>query len=92
MVLVQKRLFFQLFFLRNMGHENVFCDILEWKNAFLGYKKQSSKSGKIDILPKRFTQGFGQKMAIFPTFIFGQYMPGKCLLRYSRAKRRLSRL
>ena len=31
---------FQLFFLGNIGHENVFYDILERKNAFLGYKKK----------------------------------------------------
>ena len=31
--------FFKLFFLGNIGQENVFHDILERKNAFLGYKK-----------------------------------------------------
>ena len=40
MVLVQKWPFFQLFFLGNIGQENVFYDILERKNAFLGYKNQ----------------------------------------------------
>ena len=38
MVFVQKRPFFQLFFLGNIEQENVFYDILERKNAFLGYK------------------------------------------------------
>ena len=28
------------FFLGNVGQENVFYDILEQKNAFLGYKSQ----------------------------------------------------
>ena len=32
------------------------------------------------------------KMAIFPTFFFRQYRQGKCLLRYSTRKKRLSRL
>ena len=32
--------FFKLFFLGNIGQENVFYDILERKNAFLGYKKK----------------------------------------------------
>ena len=32
--------FFKLFFLGNIGQENVFHDILERKNAFLGYKKK----------------------------------------------------
>ena len=34
MVLVKKWPFFQLFFLGNIGQENVFYDILERKNAF----------------------------------------------------------
>ena len=46
MVLVQKWPFFQLFFLGNRGQENVFYDILEQKNAFLGYEnKKLKKSG-----------------------------------------------
>ena len=41
MVLVQKWLFFQFsFFLGNIGQENVFYDILQRENSFLGYKKQ----------------------------------------------------
>ena len=36
MVLVLKWAFFKLFF-ANIGQENVFYDILERKNAFLGY-------------------------------------------------------
>ena len=31
---------FQAFFGRNIDQENVFYDILEQKNAFLGYKKK----------------------------------------------------
>ena len=89
MVLVQKWPFFQFFFLGNIGQENVFYDILEPKNAFVDYKTKSSKNRKIDIFAKGITHGFGPKMAIFPTFLFRQ---GKCLLRYSTAKKRLSRL
>ena len=69
-VLVQKMALFRLFFLGNIGQENVFYDI------FL----------------KKLTHGFGPKMAIYPTFFFRQYRPGKCLLWYSRTKKRLSRL
>ena len=69
MVLVQKWPFFQLFFLGNIGQENVFYDILEQKNAFQGYKEKNSKSRKIEILPNGLTHGFGPKMAIFPTFL-----------------------
>ena len=61
MVLVQKWPFFQLFFLSNIGQENVFYDILERKNAFQAYKnKKFKKSTNWD-----FSQGFGPKMAIF---------------------------
>ena len=46
MVLVQKWPFFQVFFLGNIGQENVFYDILERKNAFLGYKNENFKTSK----------------------------------------------
>ena len=48
MVLVQKWPFFQLSFLCNIGQENLFYDILERKNAFLGYKKPEVE--KVEIL------------------------------------------
>ena len=51
-------------------------------------KTRVSKSRKIEIFP----HGFSPKMAIFPTFFFRQYRAGKCLLRDSRRKKRLSRL
>ena len=41
--------FSNFFFLGNIGKENVFYDILERKNPFLGYKKKKFKSQKIDI-------------------------------------------
>ena len=46
MVLVQKWPFFNLVFLGNIGQENVFNDILERKNAFLGYKNKNIKKSK----------------------------------------------
>ena len=36
----------KLFFLFNIGPENVFYDILERKNAFLGYKNKKFKKSK----------------------------------------------
>ena len=38
--------FFQLFFLFNIGKENVFYDILERKNVVLGYKNKKFKKAK----------------------------------------------
>ena len=93
MVLVQKSPFFELlFFLGNIDKENVFHDILERKNAFLGSKIKKFKKSKIDIFLKRLTHGFGPKMTIFPTCFFRQYRTGKCLLRYFRTKKCLSTL
>ena len=50
------------------------------KTPLQAIKTRSPKSRKIDIFPKGLTHGFGPKMAIFPTFFFRQYWPGKCLL------------
>ena len=46
MVLVQNWPFFHLVFLGNIGQENVFYDIVDRKNAFLGYKKTKFKKSK----------------------------------------------
>ena len=71
MVLVQKLPFFQFFILGNIGQENVFYDILERKNACLGYKNEQFKKSKIEIFPKGLVHAFGPKMTIFPTIFFG---------------------
>ena len=68
MVLVQKWQFFQLFFLGNIAQENVFYDILEGKNAFLGYKNRKFKQSKNWHFSKGVTHSFGPKMAFFRTF------------------------
>ena len=53
LVLTQYCPFFHHIVLGNIGQENVFYDILERKNAFLGYNKtRISKSRNIDIFPK----------------------------------------
>ena len=46
----------------------------------------------IEIFPKGFTHGFGQKMAILPSCFFRLFSPGKFVLGYSRTKKRLFRL
>ena len=69
-----------------------FYDILDRKNAFLDQKNKKFKKSKSWHFPKGLIHGFGPKMAIFPTFFFSKYTLGKCLLRYSRTKKRLSRL
>ena len=70
MVLVQKWPFFQLFFLGNIGQENVFYDILEGKNAFLCYKNKKFKKSKTWYLCKRVNQWFWSKNGHFSNFFF----------------------
>ena len=41
-----KMTIFPIFFLGNIRHENVFSDILERKNAFLGYKNKKFTKSK----------------------------------------------
>ena len=68
MVLVQTWPFFQLFFLGNINQENVFNDILERKNAFLGYKKKNPKSRKIYIFFNGVNPWFWSKNDHFSNF------------------------
>ena len=59
--------FSNFFFLGNIGEKNVFYVILERKKAFLGYKNKMFQKSKNSHFS---THGFGQKMAIFRTFLF----------------------
>ena len=68
MVLVQKLPFFQLFFLGNIGQENVFYDILERKNAFLGYKNKKFKKSKNWHFCKGVNPWFSSKNGRFSNF------------------------
>ena len=61
---------FSIFFLGNIGQEKVLYDILERKNAFLGYKNNKFKKSKNWDFFKGLTHGFGRKLAIFPSFFF----------------------
>ena len=70
MVLVQKWPFFQLFFLGNIEHEIVFYDILERKNAFLGYKNKKFKKSKNWHFSKGVNPWFWSKNGHFSNFYF----------------------
>ena len=70
MVLVQKWPIFQLFFLGNVGQENVFYDILERKNAFLGYKNKKFKKSKNWHFFKGVNPWFWSKNGLFSNFFF----------------------
>ena len=70
MVLVQKWPYFQLYFLCNIGKENVFYDILERKKACLGYKNKKFKKSKNWHFSKRVNPWFWSKNGLFLHFLF----------------------
>ena len=84
--------FSNFFFLGNIDKENVFYDILERKNAFLGYKNKKFKKSKNWHFSKVVNPWFWSKNGHFSNFFFGYYRAGKCLLQYSRTKKCLSRV
>ena len=61
---------FSKFFFRQYRPGKCLFRYSRTKNFFLGYKRRSSKSRKIDIFPKGLTYGFGQEIAIFFNFLF----------------------
>ena len=70
MVLVQKWPFFNLFFRGNIGQEIVLYDILERKNAFLGYKNKKFKKSKNLHFSKGVNPWLWSKNGHFSTFSF----------------------
>ena len=72
MVLVQKCPVFHVFFLGDIGEENVFYDISERKTAFLGYKNKKFKKSKNSNLTKGVNPWFLSKYGhFFKFFVFG---------------------
>ena len=70
MVLVQKLPFLDLFFLSNIGQENVFYDILGRKNVFLGYKNKKFKQSKNWHFSKGVNPWFWSKNGHLSNFFF----------------------
>ena len=70
MVWVQKWPFFQLFFIDNIGQENVFYDILEQKDAFLSYKNKKFEKSKYWHFSKGVNPWFWSKNYHFSNFSF----------------------
>ena len=78
MVLAQKWPVFQLFFLGNIGQENVFYDILERKEAFVTYKNKKFKNSKNSHFSNLFFLGnIGQE-----NFFYHILEPKNAFLRY----------
>ena len=98
MVLVQKRPFFQLFSLmqyrpyKQYRPGKCLLRYSKTKTSLSRLEKQEvQKREKLTFFQKGLSQGFGPKWPFFQLF-FRQYRPVKCLLRYSSAKKRLSRV
>ena len=70
MVLLKNWPFLHLLFLGNIGQENVFYDILERKNAFLGYKNKKFKKSKNWHFSKGVNPWFCSKIGHFSNFFF----------------------
>ena len=68
-----------LFFLVNIGQENLFYNILERKNAVLGLENKKFKKSKNWDFPKGVNPWFWSKNCHFFNFFFRHYRPGKCV-------------
>ena len=65
-----------VFFLGNIGKENVFHDILERENAFLGYKNNKFIKSKNWDFSKGLNPWFWLKIGLFPiVFFLGNIAP-----------------
>ena len=88
----QKWPFLQPFFQEIQARKLSFTIFQSGKKPFQAIKTRSSKNRKIDI----FTKGFFRMVMVhkWPFFqlFFRKYRPEKCLLRYSRVGKFLSRL
>ena len=78
-------------FLGNMelwNRENVFYDVLDQTNAFLGSKNKKFNKSKNWPFSKGVNPWIWSRNGHFSNFLFfRQYRQGKCLLRYSRSKK-----
>ena len=62
--------FIKFSFLRNKGQENVFCNIVERKNPFLGYKNKKFKKSRNWYFSKQVNPWFWSKNGHFSNFFF----------------------
>ena len=66
----QKLAIFPCFFKGNIGQENVFYDILERKNLFLGYKNKKFEKWEKCHFSKGFSLWFWSKIGLFSIVFF----------------------
>ena len=65
--------FLKFFFLRNLGQENAFYNILEWKNAFLRNKNEKFKNSNNWHFSQGVNPWFWSKNGHFLNFFFLRY-------------------
>ena len=87
----QKLAIFPSFFQQVQAKKLCFAIFQNEKTPFQPIKTTSSKSRTTDNFLKGLLHGFGQELAISPSF-FRQFRPRKSVLRYSRTKKSLARL
>ena len=93
MVLVQKSPFFQLLFFGQYRPGKCVLRYYTTKKLLSRVQKREvQRVKKIDIFAKGLTHGFNQIWPFFKLYFFRKYRARKCLLRYSRTKKRLSRV
>ena len=83
---------FQTFFFGNISQENVFYDILERKNAFLGSKNKKVKKSKNWDFSKGVSSWFSSKNCNFSNFFWGNIGQKNVFYDILELKKRLSRL
>ena len=80
MILVKKLKFFHVLCLAKIDREKVFADVLDKKEAFIGYKNNCLyKKGKMRIFAKGLVHRFGQNFEISSTLIFMKNRPRKSI-------------
>ena len=85
--------FFNLFFLGNIGQENVFYDILQQKNSFLVFKKKKLKKLKyLHFYKSVFLMVFVQKWPLFQPVYLGNRGKENVFHDILAQKKNLSRL
>ena len=70
MVLVKNWPFFNLFFLENLGLENVFYDIVDGTNTLVGHKNRNFKTSKHCDFLKGASPWFSSKIGHFIIFFY----------------------
>ena len=90
MVLVQNWPFFEFIFLANIVQQNVLSYSRTKKRLSWLKKQEVKKIKKLSFFQRGYSIDFVRDCPVFQFFFICQYRPAKCVLSYSRTKKRLS--